>query len=147
MKSLLLCTLLLATACTTQQKPPSAPDTRKPGAPTRLEVLELSASSARLAVSFDTAGENVSITLAGLDGVSLTSPPEAFSGPVKAGGKVPLAPAFTPGRGHLVITVTGTFHGMPSSRVHTVAVGEGPLKDDGALIQVTDDGDRVKVMP
>lgn len=151
MKRLLLCALLVVTAsCASREvKPPPAADTVKPGAPTTLEA-QLGEGSAKLGLRFDGAGENVFVVVSGLEGVTVTSPPELLSGAsIKAGEVRRLEVTFTrgAGRGQLVISVRGSFGGAASARVHTVAVGEGPLPDDGAKKQVTDDGDAVKVMP
>ncbi|MCA2982019.1 MAG: hypothetical protein INH41_05505 [Myxococcaceae bacterium] len=149
-----LSTLFLLGACSTQKEtkvPQPAPGvaTVKPGAPTTLE-FELGERSAKLQLRFDGAGENVSATISGVGGVSVTSPVEAFSGvSVRAGEVRPIEVAFTRSapRGHLVVSVRGTFDGSTHARVHTVAVGDGPLPDDGSRRVVTDDGDAVKLMP
>jgi len=150
MKSLLLSTILAVTACSTprETKVPEQISTVKPGAPTQLEA-QLSDGSAKLKLRFEGPGENVWVSVSGIDGLIVTSPSEVLNAVgVKAFEVKPLAVSFTrsPGRGHLVISVRGTFNGAIQSRVHTIAIGEGPLKNDGK-IQVTDDGDAVKLMP
>jgi hypothetical protein len=108
------------------------------------------ATSAKLNLRFQSAGENVSITVSGIDGVTVTSPAEVLAGAsVKAGEEKPFEVAFTHGatRGHLVVSVRGTFGGGVQARVHSVAIGDGPLEDDGSKVLVTDDGDAVKLMP
>jgi hypothetical protein len=153
MKNLILTSLfVLGTACTTPrtETPKTRPDTVKPGAPTTVENIKLDTSSGVIQVHFDGAGENVAIRVSALDGLTLTSNAEAHSGlTVKAGDELSVPVTFTrgPGRGQLVLSVSGTFNGAQQSRVHTVAVGEGPLKDDGSKVQVTSDGDAVKLMP
>ena len=154
MKTLLLSALIAVTACTTPKEPVRSPakstDTVKPGAPTMVDKIQLADRSGLIEVHFEGAGENVSVNVAAIDGLTLTSSAEVHSGrAVKAGDTLPVAVTFErgAGRGQLVITVNGTFNGAFQSRVHTVAVGEGPLKNDGAKVQVTTDGDAVKLMP
>lgn len=144
MKTLLLTTVLVL-GCT---KAPE-PITPKPGAPTALETVQLSEHEALLFLRTDVAGENVSVMVSAIEGLTLSSSPEVYSGlAVKAGTKYPIVAQFTrgPGRGQLVITVHGTFNGATRSRVHTVAIGDGPLPVTGT-IQVTNDGDTVKLIP
>jgi len=145
MKSLFLSTLLLV-ACTTSPKTKeTTTDTAKPGAPTVLES-QLGDGRAKLSLRFERAGENVSVTVSGLDGLTVTSPAEAVSGAsVKSGEVKALEVTFT-GQGQLVVSVRGTFGGATQARVHTVAIGEVVKKKDGQ-VQVTSDGDAVKLMP
>ena len=154
MKTLLLSLLLVVSAsCSSREarvpEPKrAAPDTIKPGAPSVL-TSQVEAQRAKLSLRFEGAGEGVSVVVSGLDGVSITSAPELLSAAsVKAGEARDFEVGFTrgPGRGQLVISVTGTFGGAMKSRVHTVALGEGLKKDDGT-VQVTNDGDTVKLMP
>ena len=148
MKTQLLTMVLLVTACTTPKEPvrPPKSDTVKPGAPSSVATPKLTDTSAQIEVRFEGAGENVAVTVSGIDGLTVTSPAEAVSNrTAKAGDTLPLEVTFT-GRGHVVLTVQGTFNGAAQSRVHTVKVGEG-LKDDGSKTQVTTDGDAVKLMP
>lgn len=141
--------ILLVTACCTSpsvQKTQPERDTVKPGAPTKLEA-QVSANSAKLALHFASAGKDISVTISGLDGVTVTSPPEALAGAaVKAGEVVPLDVTFTGTSGHLVVSVRGNFGGSVDARVHTVQIGEVRLQNDGKVMK-TDDGDTVKVMP
>lgn len=147
MKSLLFVTILAVTACSTpkETKVREPSGTVKPGAPTRLEA-QLSDGSAKLNLRFEGAGENVSVVISGIDGLKLTSPSEVISGATVGANEVKSLDVTFTGRGHVVVSVRGTFNGFTQSRVHTVRIGEGPLKDDGK-IQVTDDGDTVKLMP
>lgn len=145
MKTQLL-TLVLFAACTTPKEvpqPKTKADTVKPGAPSSLENPRVSEGSAHLEVRFEGAGENVGITVFGIEGLTVTSEPIAVR-TVKSGDVLPLDVTFT-GTGHVVVTVQGTFNGAVQSRVHTVRVG--PLKPDGAKTQVTNDGDTVKLLP
>lgn len=146
MKTILLSTLLVVTACCTSPRAKVAEaQAPKPGAPTELQS-ELGQNTAKLSLRFERAGENVSVLVSGIDGVAVTSPPEVLSGvPVKRGEVRSFEVAFT-GRGHLVISVRGTFSGATQARVHTVAIGE-VVKQKNGTTQVTDDGDAVKVMP
>lgn len=145
MKTLLISTLLLFTACSTSKKVPQAQLTQKPGAPTSLEA-EVSSNGAVLRLRFDGPGENVAVIVSGIDGVTVTSSAEAVSGAkVKTSEVRVLEVAFT-GRGHLVVNVQGTFNGAKQSRVHTVAIGDVVLKNDGKT-QTTTDGDAIKLIP
>lgn len=150
--------LLLVTACCTSpavQKPSETPpperkgggDTVKPGAPTKLEA-QVTSSGAKLALHFASAGKDVSVTISGIDGVTVTSPAEALTGAaVKAGEVIPLDVTFTGASGHLVVSVRGNFGGAVDARVHSVQIGDVQLQKDGSKILKTDDGDTVKVMP
>ena len=152
MKPTLLSTLLVViSSCSTSQEiktPPASPrvETRKPGAPTELET-KLKERSAALSLTFEGAGENVSVVVAGIEGV-VTSSAELMAGEsVKAGEVRQFEVPFVRGAaGHLVVSVEGTFAGGRKARVHTVAIGDGAELGAGVL-QTTDDGDRVKVMP
>ena len=147
MKNLILCTLLIVSCSTPKEstKVPTKDDPVKPGAPTTLES-QVFQKRAKLNLRFASAGENVSVTISGIDGVTVTAPGEALSSAaVKAGEVKPFEVAFT-GRGHLVISVRGTFGGAAQARVHSVAIGDVQLKDDGKVL-ITNDGDAVKLMP
>ncbi len=146
MKTLLIASLVFFTACSTPKKVAEpAQVTIKPGAPTSLES-EVGPDTAALRLRFDGPGENVGVVVSGIDGVTVTTPSEAVSGAeLKSGQVLSLQVGFT-GRGHLVVSVQGTFNGAKQSRVHTVAIGEVQLKNDGKT-QVTTDGDAVKLIP
>lgn len=166
MRTLILSSLVMFAACCTSKEatadqspsappPASAPKkaplegttTVKPGAPTTLEA-QVTGTTARLSLRFDGAGEEVVARVSGLDGVTVSAGGEWLAGAsVKAGEVREHTVTFTTsGRGHLVISVEGRFPGGLKARVHTVAVGEGPVKDLGTVQQTTD-GDTVKVMP
>ena len=98
-----------------------------------------------MSLRFEGAGENVSVLVSGIEGVTVTSAAEVIAGAeVKAGESRSFNVTFT-GRGHLVISVRGTFGGAVQARVHTVAID--PVKKNDGKIQVTNDGDAVKIMP
>ncbi len=153
MRTLLLSALLVVTACCTSREakaptPPAAPDTVKPGAPTTLESVP-GEKSVKLDLRFEGAGENVSVVASGIDGVTVTGNAELLSGAVVKAGEVrtfEVDVTRSGARGHLVISVKGTFGGASRARVHTVALGEGPPPPTGTK-QVTTDGDAVKLMP
>lgn len=150
MRTELFTMLMLVAACTTpKERAAPSKETVKPGAPTVVTKADVTGSTAAVTLRFEGAGENVSVQAAGIEGVTLSSPAEVVQGrAVKAGDELPIALSFqVAGRGHLVLTVQGTFNGAQQSRVHTVLVGEGPLRDDGAKVQVTSDGDAVKLIP
>lgn len=153
MKTTLLSTLLVVlTSCSTSlgiKAPPASPppsETRKPGAPTELES-QLKERSAALSLRFDGAGENVSVLVSGIEGVAISSTELMAGASVKAGEVRQFEVPFTRGGtgGHLVISVEGTFAGGRKARVHTVAIGDVAELGAGVL-QVSDDGDAVKVM-
>ncbi len=145
MKTQLLAVVLLSACTTAHPERVRAADTVKPGAPSSVENPKVTDRSAQIEVRFEGAGENVAITVSGIEGLTVSSPAEAHVGrTVKSGDVLPVDVAFS-GTGHVVLTVQGTFNGAQQSRVHTVRVG--PLKDDGSKIQTTNDGDTVKVIP
>ncbi|MDP2269659.1 MAG: hypothetical protein Q8N23_28200 [Archangium sp.] len=146
MKTLLIAALLLFTGCSASKKVAEpAQVTLKPGAPTSLES-EVSSPTAQLRLRFSGPGENVAVVISGIDGVTVTTPPEAISGAAVKSGEVRALRVDFTGRGHLVVSVQGTFNGAKQSRVHTVAIGEVVLENDGKT-QLTTDGDAVKLIP
>ena len=156
MRTILLSTALLLAACSTS-KDAAAPapkqtsadaTTVKPGAPSALDAL-VSGTSAKLTLRFDGPGEKVNVTVKGIDGVDVTSGGAWASGAkVQAGEVLVQTVGFTAAaRGHLVVTVEGLFGGAFKSRVHSVEVGEGPVKKDLGAVQKSTDGDAVKLVP
>ncbi len=146
MKTLLIASLLVLTGCSTSKKVVEpAQVTLKPGAPTALES-EVSSTTALLRLRFEGPGENVAVVITGIDGVTVTSPPEAVVGAAVKSGEVRALQVDFTGRGHLVVSVQGTFNGAKRSRVHTVAIGDVVLQNDGKT-QITTDGDAVKLIP
>ena len=154
MRTLLLSSLLVLTACCTSKEAPVttkqslAADTTKVGTPTTLDS-KVEGGTARLSLKFDGAGKDVAVTVNGIDGVNVTSARELLSGEkVAAGDERRFDVTFDAGagRGHLVVTVSGDFGSGVRSRVHSVAVGEG-LKKDLGTVQQTSDGDTVKLVP
>lgn len=153
MRTLLLGSLvILSTACTTSREVSGEPksvkaDTQKPGAPTDLQS-SVANSSVKLSLRFIGSGEHINVSVRGLDGVTVNASAEWLSNAtVKAGEVRELTVPFTStGRGHVVVSVEGDFVAGHRARVHTVAVGDGPVNDLGT-VQKTDDGDTVKLVP
>lgn len=156
MRTILLSTALLLAACSTSKDAasPSPKQTSvdattvKPGAPSNLDAV-VSGTSAKLTLRFDGPGEQVKVSVKGIDGVEVTSGGEwASEAKVQAGDVLVQRVGFSAtARGHLVISVEGVFGGAFKSRVHSVAVGEGPAKKDLGTVQKTTDGDSVKLVP
>ncbi|MDP1822207.1 MAG: hypothetical protein Q8L48_03165 [Archangium sp.] len=150
MKSILLVSVIAVAGCTTPTSVSSPSPTKgKPSAPVAVSG-ELTATSARLRVSFEAAAENVEIVVSGIDGLVV----EGEGALVKKGTftrgeskdfdvKFTAPPA---GRSQLVLSVSGSFNGASRARVASFTVGTGPLPESGTVM-TTDDGERVKVMP
>lgn len=145
MRTLALSVVVLVTACCTTPTPTqkvSAADTAKPGAPSELSS-KVGNGQAALSIRFSSDGEISNITVTGIDGVQLTSNAELLSNTKVATGESRTFDVRFTGRGHLVVTVNGTFGGAQKSRVHSVKIGDA-IQQNGT-VQITDDGDVVKV--
>jgi hypothetical protein len=158
MRTLFLSTALLLAACSTSKEatagqapqasqPPEAIPV-KPGAPTTLEA-QVTGGTAKLTLRFAGAGEQVDVSVRGLDGVEVSSGGSWLTGAkVEPGQVLEQTVGFAASaRGQLVISVEGVFSAARRARVHTVAVGEGPVKKDLGAVQKTTDGDAVKLIP
>jgi hypothetical protein len=151
MKTILLSLSVFAAAgCTTPTSVSSPSLTKgKPSAPVAVSG-ELTATSARLRVSFEADAQDVDIVVSGVDGLvvegqGVLMKKGAFShGESKDFDVKFSAPAA--GRSQLVLSVSGSFHGASRARVASFTVGTGPLPESGTVM-TTDDGERVKVMP
>lgn len=154
MRTILLSSLLLlaGAGCTHQEPRPTIasaplPTEGKRSAPVAIDA-ELSEKHAKLTLRFETAGEGVSVSVSGLDGLAVTSPPSLLAEAKLTAGEVRTFDVdFTraPGRTNLAVEVKGTFNGAPLGRVVTFVIGDGPLPQTGTKV-VTDDGDAVKLM-
>lgn len=158
MRTLLLSPVLLLAACSTSKeasadqaplaRQPSAAATVKPGAPTTLEA-QVTGGTAKLRLRFAGAGEQVDVSVRGQDGVEVSSGGEWLTGAKVEPGQVfeQTVGFAASARGQLVLSVEGVFSGARRARVHSVAVGEGPVKKDLGAVQKTTDGDTVKLIP
>jgi hypothetical protein len=154
MRTILLTSLVFfaGAGCTHQEPKPTVvsaplPAEGKRSAPVAIDA-ELSHTHAKLTLRFETAGENVSVGVSGLDGLTIVGP-TALLGEAKvtAGEVRVLAVDFshTGGRSNLAVEVRGTFNGAPLGRVVTFVLGDGPMPKTGTRV-VTDDGDAIKLM-
>lgn len=148
MRTLALSVVVLVTACCTQREATAtdqkvtADGTVKPGAPSEL-TSKVGNGQADLSIRFAAEGLVSSVTVNGIDGVTVTSSPELLSNTRVSNGETRGFDVRFTGQGHLVVTVNGTFGGAQKSRVHSVKVGDA-VQQTGT-VQVTDDGDVVKV--
>ena len=145
MRTLALSFVVLVTACCTTPTPPqkiTAADTAKPGAPSEL-TSKLGTGRADLSLRFTGEGLISSVTVNGIDGVTVTSNAELLSNTKVTSGESRSFDVRFTGVGHLVVTVNGTFGGAQKSRVHSVKIGD-TVQQNGN-VQVTDDGDVVKM--
>lgn len=154
--------LLALTACSSSTKSTSAtsasPATAseqvvhgKQQAPVAVNA-EMTDTSARVTVRFETPATGVRVSVHGVDGLVVTSQPTLADGvnfPQATTASYDVA--FTPGAGrsHLVVSVSGEFKGAQRSRVASFAIGtptdsqrsSNATKAEGA------NGERIKVMP
>lgn len=143
MRTLALSVVVLVTACcTTPTQKITAADTAKPGAPSELSS-KLGNGQADVSIRFGAEGLISSVTVNGIDGVIVTSSSELLSNTKVSNGESRSFDVRFTGQGHLVFTVNGTFGGAQKSRVHSVKIGDA-VQQNGT-VQVTDDGDVVKV--
>lgn len=123
----------------------------KPTAPVTVDA-ELERTTARVTVRFDAPASDVRVSVHGVDGLTVTSEATPLEGTSFEQGTVKAFDvAFTPGEGrsHLVVSVAGSFQGLPRTRVATFAVGEPTAEQKSSNAQKTTDsnGERVKLMP
>ena len=122
---------LAAGACARQPAAPASPAAGafrgKPSAPVSIDA-RLAAGTARVTVRFDADAKDVRIDVHGVDGLSVASAPTPVEHAAFARGEstsfdVTFAPG--PGRSHLAVTVSGSFHGDGRrATVASFAVGE-----------------------
>lgn len=146
MKTFSLAVLLLC-ACTTPSTVVTNAPRGKPTAPVAV-TAELSPSSAKIAVKFESDAEQVQIRVSGVDGLVLQGRELVVEqGAFKRGEATAFDVAYTlpEGRAQLVVTVSGRFNGSNRARVAAFGLGSGPLPDTGE-VQTTSDGERVKVI-
>lgn len=154
MRTILLTSFLFlaGAGCTHQEPRPTVvsaplPSEGKRAAPVAIDA-ELGSTHAKLTLRFQTAGENVSVGVSGLDGLKLVTPSALLGeGKVTAGEVRVFDVDFSSSgaRSNLAVEVRGTFNGAPLGRVVTFVIGDGPLPQTGTRV-VTDDGDAIKVM-
>lgn len=145
-----LSTLLLV-ACTHPQETPdvkvSAPlsGEGKPTAPVEISA-EVTPTHARLNVRFEADAIKTSVTISGIDGLTVTLAPEATPRSYKQAEVAQLDVDYTGESGTLVVNITGTFNGAQKSRVVTFNVGEVKLINGGTKVQ-PDKGQGFKALP
>lgn len=138
-------------ACTHPQETPdkqvSAPlsGEGKPTAPVEI-ASETTPTHARLTVRFEAGAEHATMTVSGLDGLTVTSSLPGSERPYKQGESVVLDVDYAGGSGTLVVNVSGTFNGAAKSRVVTFAVGEVKPVSTGTRV-TPDNGAPFKALP
>lgn len=158
-RTLAIVAAALAAGCTHQAPAPSAPataaregDTQKVSAPVEV-TAELGRASAKLQVRFDAPGSEVQVDVKGVDGLVVAGPASpVVEATVKQGETRALDVAFSApgqGRSHLVVSVSGRFHGAKVIRVVSFAVGEptAAQRSSPGTVITGSDGERVKVQP
>lgn len=134
---------VLGLSCTTPKDKTSTLDHvgGKPGAPTQL-LSKLGGDRALLRLSFEGDGHVDSVAINGIRGTSVKPMGEvATDFDVKRGEVREFNVAYS-GDGYIVVSVSGTFGGAKSQRVHSVMIGD-PKKTAGET-QTTSDGETVK---
>ena len=138
-------------ACTHPQPTPevktSAPlsGEGKPTAPVEI-VAELTATHARLSLRFEADGERATVTVSGLDGLTVINAPEAVPRKYAQGELTQLDVDYSGNSGTLVINVSGTFNGANKSRVVTFAIGDVRPASTGTTVTPTN-GPGFKALP
>lgn len=146
--------LLALAACSSSPKSTPAPEPAVHGkmeAPVVVNA-EMEDSSARVTVRFDTPATGVRVSVHGVDGLVVTSPPTLADGvnfPRDTTASYDVAFERGAGRSHLVVSVSGEFKGAQRMRVASFAIGtptdsqrsSSTTKAEGA------NGERIKVMP
>lgn len=147
---LVVLSVLVFAACTTKVSASSpVPVKGKPTAPVAVSA-ELSPTTARLVLRFEADAEGVEVVAGGVDGLVVEGKGVLVQqGAFKRGEVRTFEVAFTPGAGRsqLAVSVSGTFNGASRARVASFTVGTGPLPESPGTVMITDDGERVKVMP
>ena len=150
MNRILIAFALVFAACTHPQETPdvkvSAPlsGEGKPSAPVDV-TAELTPTHARLTVRFEAGADVATISVSGLDGLTVTAPPSSERS-YKAAELAQLDVDYAGGSGTLVVNVTGTFNGARQSRVMTFAVGEVKPTSTGTRV-TPDNGAPFKALP
>lgn len=148
---LIVLSTLVVAACTHPQETPdvkvSAPlsGEGKPSAPVDV-TAELTPTHARLTVRFEAGADQTTLTVRGLDGLTVTQAPPSSERSYKAADLAQLDVDYTGASGTLVVNVTGTFNGARKSRVMTFAVGEVKPTSTGTKV-TPDNGAPFKALP
>lgn len=147
-----LCLLTLA-GCTHPKENPEAKFVSalplsgegKPTAPVEISA-EVTPSHTRLLLRFEAGAERTTVTVSGLEGLTVTRAPEAAPRSYKQSEVAQVDVDYTGESGTLVVNVSGTFNGAPKSRVVTFAVGEVKLQQGGTKVR-PDNGPGFKALP
>ena len=143
MRTFLIAMTVLGLSCTTPKEKTSTLDrpAGKPGAPTQL-VSKVANERAYLRLEFEGDGHVDTVAINGIRGTTVKPVGEvATDFDVKRGDAREFDIAYS-GDGYIVVSVSGTFAGVKSQRVHSVMIGD-PRKTPGET-QTTSDGKSVK---
>lgn len=145
-RSIIVLSVLSFSACTHPQVSDSAPlsGPGKPVAPVEISG-EVTPMHARLTLQFESDGE-ATVTVSGIDGLTVTLAPEAAPRKVLRGQQAQLDVDYTGESGTLVVNVSGLFNGAQKSRVVTFAVGEVKPASGGTKV-TPDNGPAFKALP
>lgn len=117
----------------------------KPTAPVEI-ASETTPTHAQLTVRFEASAEQATLTVSGLDGLTVTSATPGSERGYKQGERAVLDVDYTGDSGTLVVSVSGTFNGARKSRVVTFAVGEVKPVTGGTRVS-PDNGAPFKALP
>jgi hypothetical protein len=143
--SLLACTHPQETPDTKVSKAVALSGEGKPTAPVEISA-EVTPTHARLSLRFEANTEQATVTVSGLDGLTITQAPEAAPRKYGQGEVSQVDVDYTGESGTLVINVSGTFNGANKSRVVTFAVGEVKPASSGTKVTPTN-GPGIKALP
>ena len=141
----------LLLGCTHPQEPPvkevSAPPSGegKPMAPVEI-AAKLAPGHASFMVRFETKAEHVTVTVSGLDGLTVGSPSSFEGGAFEQAKSAQWEVDYTGSSGTLVVNVSGVFNGAKKSRVATFAVGDVRPISSGTKVS-PDNGQPFKALP
>lgn len=114
-------------------------------APVEISV-KLTPGHASFMVRFETKAEQVTLTVSGLDGLTVGSPSSFEGGAFEQNKSAQWEVDYTGGSGTLAVNVSGVFNGARKSRVATFAVGDAKPTSSGT--QVTpENGQPFKALP
>jgi hypothetical protein len=151
MNRFLIALVFVFAACTHPQETPdvkvsaSLSGEGKPAAPVDV-TAELTPTHARLSVRFEAGADQATLTVTGLDGLTVTQAPASSERSYKPAELAQLDVDYTGASGTLVVNVTGTFNGARKSRVVTFAVGEVKPVSSGTKV-TPDNGAPFKALP
>jgi hypothetical protein len=125
--------------------------TGKPAAPVEI-AASFDGDHARVEVGFLAAASTVTVGVRGLDGLVVTSEATPISGAFAKGTRAAATVKLTvpPGQSNLVVTVSGVFAGVRTTRTATFTLGRptpAQAEQPSTGVKVEPSGERLKELP